>query len=137
MFPSRIWRDSPQRYRLEAVKCSKEGHVYFPPRRVAPGTLDGSTLEPYKLPDNGTIYTYTIIEVPPSQFKDEAPYVVGIIELSDGTKIMCQITDCEPDKLEVGQAVKLEFRRIQTHGEHGVLSYGYKAVPAIPGITTV
>ena len=137
MFPSRTWRENPQRYRLEAVKCSKEGSVFFPPRIVAPGSLDGSSLEPYVLPDNGTIYTYTVIEVPPSQFKDAAPYVVAIIELEDGTKVMCQMADCEPAELEVGQKVKLEFRRVQTHGEHGVLSYGYKAVPALEGVTTV
>jgi uncharacterized OB-fold protein len=104
---------------------------------TAPGTLDGSTLEPYTLPSDGTIFTYTTIEVPPSQFKDAAPYVVAIVELADGTKIMCQMTDCDPAKLEIGQKVKLEFRRVQTHGEHGVLSYGYKAVPAIEGVTTV
>ena len=137
MFPGRTWREYPQRYRLEAVKCNKCDSVYFPPRLVSPGTLDAECLEPYTLPDEGTVYTFTIIEVPPNQFKDEAPYVVGIIELSDGTKITCQITDCDPSKLEIGQKVKMEFRRIQTHGEHGVISYGYKAVPALKGVTTV
>lgn len=137
MFPSRTWRENPQRYRLEAVKCSKTGEVFYPPRIVAPGTLDGSTLKPHQLPSDGTIFTYTVIEVPPSQFKDEAPYVVAIVELSDGTKVMCQVADCDPEKLEIGQKVKLEFRRVQTHGEHGVLSYGHKAVPAIKGVTTV
>ncbi len=137
MFPSRTWRENPQRYRLEAVKCSKEGEVFFPPRTVAPGALDGSTLKPYALPSDGTIYTFTTIEVPPSQFKDAAPYVVAVVELSDGTKIMCQVADCDPAKLEIGQHVVIEFRRVQTHGEHGVLSYGYKAVPAVKGVTTV
>jgi uncharacterized OB-fold protein len=137
MFPSRTWRETPQRYRLEAQKCKKTGKVFFPPRRVAPGTLDGSTLEPYTLPNEGTIYTFTRIDVPPSQFKDAAPYVVGVVELTDGTKVMCQITDCDPEKLEIGSKVKLEFRKVQVHGEHGVIAYGYKAVPAIPGVTTV
>jgi len=137
MFPARIWRENPQRYRLEAQKCSKCSSVYFPPRKVAPGTLDGSSLEPYTLPNEGTVYTFTRIDVPPNQFKDAAPYVVGIVELTDGTKIMCQIADTDEMELEIGQKVKLEFRKVQTHGEHGVLSYAYKAVPAIPGVTTV
>jgi uncharacterized OB-fold protein len=137
MFPSRTWRENPQRYRLEAVKCAKHNKVFFPPRRVSPGSLDGSSLKPYQLPNEGTIYTFTTIEVPPSQFKDSAPYVVGMIELTDGTKITCQVADCDPSTLKIGQKVKIEFRRVQTHGEHGVLSYGYKAVPAIQGVTTV
>jgi len=102
-----------------------------------PGTLSGETLEPYTLPNDGTIYTFTIIDVPPNQFKDAAPYVVGIVELSDGTKIMCQIADTDEIELKIGMKVKLEFRRVQTDGEHGVLAYGYKAVPALPGVTTV
>lgn len=128
MFPARIWREFPQRYRLEAVQDKETKKVYFPPRTLGDDfkKIDG---EKYVLPDEGTIYTYTIIEVPPSQFKDEAPYVVAIIELKDGTRVTCQITDYDKDWLAIGKKVKLEFRRIQTDAFHGVLSYGYKAVP--------
>ena len=129
MFPARIWREFPQRYRLEAVKNKDTGEVYFPPRVVS---KDGKKFEAekYILPDEGKIFTYTIIEVPPSQFKDEAPYVVGIIELTDGTKLTCQITDYHKEWLDIGKKVRLEFRRVQTDSHHGVISYGYKAVPA-------
>ncbi len=130
MFPARIWRERPQRYRLEAVKNKATGEVYFPPRVV---DRDGKKFEAenYILPSEGKIHTYTIIEVPPSQFKDEAPYVVGIVELSDGTKLTCQITDlADKSWLGIGKKVRLEFRRVQTDSHHGVLSYGYKAVPA-------
>jgi len=129
MFPARVWREYPQRYRLEAIKNTDNGEVYFPPRLVS---KDGKKFngELYILPDEGTIYTYTIIEVPPSQFKDEAPYVIGIVELTDGTKLTCQITDYNRDWLAIGKKVRLEFRRVQTDMSHGVLSYGYKAVPA-------
>jgi len=129
MFPARIWREFPQRYRLEGVKNKANGDVYFPPRYL---DKDGKKLdgEKYVLPDEGTIYSYTIIQVPPSQFKDEAPYVVAIIELSDGTKLTCQITDFHEEWLAIGKKVKLEFRRVQTDSHHGVLSYGYKAIPA-------
>ena len=34
MFPSRIWREMPQRYRLEAAICKKCGKRYYPPRLV-------------------------------------------------------------------------------------------------------
>ena len=32
--PSRSWRENPQRYRMEAGKCTGCGEIYFPPRRV-------------------------------------------------------------------------------------------------------
>ena len=62
-------------------------------------------------------------------FGDEAPYCMGIVELSDGTRILCQIADCEPERLKIGLKVTLEFRKVQEAGESGVIAYAYKAVP--------
>ena len=42
---------------------------------------------------------------------------------------MCQLVDADPEEIEIGMPVKLEFRRIRADGEAGVLFYGYKAVP--------
>ncbi len=77
----------------------------------------------------GKILTYTIIRVPPSQFKDEAPYAMGIVELDGGGRINTQIVDCDFDTLRIGMEVRMEFRRIQSEGEAGVIGYGYKCVP--------
>ena len=34
--PARVWREFPQRYRLEAAKCSGCGKILYPPRLVCP-----------------------------------------------------------------------------------------------------
>lgn len=125
--PSKYWRESPQRYRLEAAKCSKCGKVFFPPRLICDG-CKADTFEQVILPSDGKLVTFTDIHVPASNFSDEAPIVYGIIELEDGTKISAQVTDCKSDELEVGAPVRIEFRKIQNDGESGVLCYGYKAV---------
>ena len=125
--PARYWREIPQRYRLEAGKCSQCGKVYFPPRLICGcGARDFETVQ---LNDQGTLLTYTVIRVAPSQFVDEAPYVVGVIELNDGVRLTAQVVDCDIDRLDIGQKVQVEFRRIQTVGEAGILCYGYKCVP--------
>ena len=41
-----------------------------------------------------------------------------------------QIKLKDPEQLEVGMKLKLEFRKIQQDGEAGILCYGYKCVPA-------
>jgi len=128
MFPSRIWRDSKHRYRLEAGKCKQCGKVVFPFRLICP-ECGSQEFEKVILPDTGKILTYTVIRVAPSQFTDQAPYAVGIAELSNGVRLLAQIADCDVEKIEVGMEVRIEFRRIQTDGHHGVLSYGYKFVP--------
>jgi uncharacterized OB-fold protein len=127
--PARYWREIPQRYRLEAGKCKSCGEIYFPPRLIC-ARCRSRQFETVKLRDEGHLVTYTIIRVGPSQFADQTPYAVGIVELDGGVRITSQIVDCALDKLTVGQRVRVEFRRIQKDGDAGLLCYGYKCVPA-------
>jgi len=126
--PAVVRRNTPQRYRLEAAKCVRCGKVHFPPRVIC-DECKGREFTTVNLPLDGKVVTHTVIRTPPRGYSDEAPYCMGVVELSDGTKILCQIADCEPERLEVGLPVTIEFRRIQEDGESGVLAYGYKAVP--------
>ena len=92
MLSARYWREMPQRYRLEAQKCKKCGKIYFPPRLVC-SECKSQDFEKYKLKDRGKLLTYTIIRIAPSQFIDQAPYAIGIVELDEGVKLLTQITD--------------------------------------------
>jgi uncharacterized OB-fold protein len=125
--PAKYWRECPQRYRMEAAKCTGCGKVFFPPRLIC-DACKCETFEPVVLPDNGKLLTYTSITVPASNFKDEAPVSYGVIELENGVRLSAQITDCTADELKIGLPVRIEFRKIQEAGESGVLCYGYKAV---------
>ena len=128
MIAPRIWRGIPQRYRYEAGKCKKCGKIFFPPRLIC-SACGSREFEKSVLNRMGKVLTYTIIRVPPSQFKDEAPYAMGIVELDGGGRISTQVVDCDFDKLKIGMKVKMEFRRIQAEGEAGVIGYGYKCIP--------
>jgi len=128
---ARYWREIPQRYRLEAGKCTSCGKVWFPPRRVC--GHEGCTnreFETVVLPDEGEVETFTVIHVGPPEFGDLQPYAIGLVKLSDGTRIMSQIVDVVPETVEIGMPVRVEFRKISEEGESGVLKYGYKCVPA-------
>lgn len=127
MAVARYWREVPQRYRFEAKKCSKCGYITFPPRLICP-ECGNKKFEDYILKDTGKILTYTTIEVGPSEFADQVPYTVGIVELDDGVRITTQLADAEPGKIKIGGRVRLEFRKIQEDGKAGIIKYGYKAV---------
>jgi uncharacterized OB-fold protein len=129
---ARYWREVPQRYRYEAAQCTKCDKTFFPPRLLC-SECRGREFKKTILPHDGTVETFTVIRVAPSGFTDEAPYAVGIVKLSNGVKLTTQIVDCDPDKLEIGDKVHLEFRRIQQDGESGILCYGYKFVPETMG----
>jgi uncharacterized OB-fold protein len=126
---ARNWREIPQRYRMEAGKCTSCGTVWFPPRRIC-SECKGREFTTVVLPEEGEVETYTIIRVAPSGFGDLAPYAVGIVKLSDETRIMCQVVDCSPEEVKIGMPVRIEFRRVNEEGEDGMLIYGYKCVPA-------
>ncbi|MBI5473982.1 MAG: Zn-ribbon domain-containing OB-fold protein [Ignavibacteriae bacterium] len=129
MITARYHREIPQRYRLEAAKCSSCGHVSFPPRLVCP-QCKARKFEAVNLSDEGTIVTFTVVRVASDKFSKETPFGVGIVELNDGVRVTAQIADVHPDELKVGQKVKLVFRRVQEDGKAGILCYGYKAVLA-------
>ena len=125
--PANVRRNTPLRYRMEAAKCAGCGKVFFPARLVC--TCGSRKFKAYTLPSEGKVLSHTVIRTAPRGFGDESPYCMGIVDLKDGTRILCQIADCEPERLKVGLPVSLEFRKIQEAGESGVIAYGYKAVP--------
>mgnify|MGYP000151674538 CR=1 FL=1 len=124
----RYWREMPQRYRYEASKCSKCGKVLFPPRIICPA-CGSRNFTLTHIGNEGKVVTYSVIRVAPSQFVDQAPYTVAIVDLGEGVNILCQIADCEPDEVKIGMDVRLEFRKIQQEGMDGIICYGYKGVP--------
>jgi uncharacterized OB-fold protein len=129
MSSPRYWREIPQRYRLEGAKCKGCGKIFFPPRLICP-ECKSREFEKIQLKKEGKVLTYTIIRVPPSQFVDQAPYAMGVVELADGVKVLTQIADCDLEKVDIGMKVRVEFRKIYEEGEAGIICYGYKCVPA-------
>ena len=127
MISPRYHREKPQRYRLEAGKCSSCGHISFPPRVVCP-KCKSKEFETVNLSDKGTLKTFTIIRVASDIFALQTPFAVGIVELNDGVRLTTQIADVDHDQLKIGQKVKMVFRKIQDEGKSGLHCYGYKAV---------
>lgn len=122
-------RELPQRYRLEIAVCKGCGKGFFPPRLICP-ECKSREFECSKLPENGKLVTYTIIRIPPSHFIDQAPYAVGIVEFEGGVKTLMQVVDVHEEDIKLGMSLKIEFRRIFSDGDAGIIFYGYKAVPA-------
>jgi hypothetical protein len=118
----------PQRYRYEAGKCKSCGKLFFPPRLIC-DACKSREFEAITLNREGVVKTYTVIHVAPSQFVDQAPYAIGVVELNDGISLLSQIVDCEFEKLKIGMPVRLEFRKVSEDGKGGIINYGYKCVP--------
>jgi uncharacterized OB-fold protein len=74
----------------------------------------------------GTIVSYTVVRRAVSE-AFTAPYVIALIDLVEGPRMMSQIVDTEPEALAVGQSVSVAFEawsddiKLPVFKLHGVL----------------
>ncbi len=58
----------------------------------------------------GTVYTYSIVRQSHSRpFRDLVPYVVAMIDLDEGVRMMTNIVDCPVDEVRIGMPVEVVF----------------------------
>ena len=84
----------------------------------------------------GEFYSYTTIYNPPAGFEQYAPYTVALIKLDEGPLLTAQLTDVDPDSVEIGLPVEMVTRKLRDDGEEGVIVYGYKFRPKIQALVT-
>ena len=86
-------------------KCNACGARQFYPRAVC--MTCGGDPEWEQASGRGTVHTFTIIrQYGGKPFRDELPYVVAMIELEEGVRMMGNITDCEVDEVHIGMPVQ-------------------------------
>ena len=60
------------------------------------------------------LLTYTMIHVSPKEFESKVPYALGIVKFEEGGQLLGMIRDIEPEKLQVGMKLKVDFERPST-----------------------
>ena len=56
----------------------------------------------------------------------QKPYIIALIELDEGAKILGQIIDAEPEEVKIGDRVRSTLRKLGEEGKAGIIYYGYK-----------
>jgi hypothetical protein len=83
--------------------------------------------EDFRFAGTGEVYSFTTIQEPPEGFEENAPYIVALIRLDEGTMITAQITDVvNAQELSIGDRVEMVTRKLTTEGARGMIVYGYK-----------
>lgn len=126
--PARTWRYRRERCVLIGSRCQKCGKTYYPPRRRCEC---GGGLEEVKLPNTGTLLSYTVTYNVPEGFREQSPLIIGIVELDNGVRVLAPITDVALEELKVGMELEATLRRISEDGETGLIRYGVKFRPRI------
>ncbi|RMH65740.1 MAG: Zn-ribbon domain-containing OB-fold protein [Calditrichaeota bacterium] len=128
----RYWRLKDQRYKLQGTRCNDCGHLSFPPRLVCP-ECKSRNYSDYRFKGRGTLYSYTIIYQAPDRFDDQAPYLVGLIDLEEGVRVTAQLTDMTLDEASIGMPLEMVIRQICEDGARGPVLYGFKFRPPFTG----
>jgi uncharacterized OB-fold protein len=89
--------------------------------------------ETVALSGTGEIYSFTTLQDAPESFVHQAPYVVALVKLDEGTFITAQITDLDAEEpLNIGDRVEMVTRKLTTEGQRGMIVYGYKFRKILP-----
>jgi uncharacterized OB-fold protein len=99
------WWAAAAEGRLLYQSCPVCGHRQFYPRPLC--TACGADPEWAEASGRGVVHTFTVVRqygAPP--FKDELPYVVAMIELEEGVRMLANVTDCDVESVRVGMAVE-------------------------------
>ena len=61
----------------------------------------------------GTVYSFTVTNQNQAPgFRDEVPYVLAIVELAEGPRLMTNIVGCAPDTVRIGMPVEVVFEDV-------------------------
>ena len=59
----------------------------------------------------GTVFSYVVHRHPPVPGR-ELPIVLALVDLEEGTRLLAEVVDCDPERVEVGMPVQVDFQRI-------------------------
>lgn len=115
-------------YQLEGQTCSACGAVQFPPRSSC-SACRAPELERRRLSGLGTVYSYSQASQAPEGFAP--PHLMALVRLEEGPVVAAQLSDVEPEEVEIGMEVEMVTRRIRELAPNGYLVYGYKFRPRL------
>ncbi|WP_153504827.1 OB-fold domain-containing protein [Cumulibacter manganitolerans] len=123
------FRGTGWKYGFVGSTCEKCGTRHLPPQRVCLSCHSVDTMREEQMADEqARIATYTIDHLAYSP----APPTIGVVlDIDGGGRFSCELTDCDPETVHVGQRVRFTFRRVSDAG--GIHNYFWKARPIVEG----
>ena len=93
--------------RIMASRCAECGYASFPPRADCPECLSDS-FSFQEISGRGTVLTLTRIDAAPAGFEDEVPFVVGVVDLEEGGRLLAWFGESIPEEqIAIDMAVQV------------------------------
>jgi hypothetical protein len=105
--------------------CASCGRSHFPLRPVCPD-CQSADVAARPLSNEGTIYTFTIVQMPPPGYVGETPYALGIVELPERLRVTTTLTADSLDDLAIGDSVRFELLTLTNPDGDPVSSFAFR-----------
>ncbi|MEU5884664.1 OB-fold domain-containing protein [Spirillospora sp. NPDC047279] len=95
---------------LRVQRCADCGTLRHPPGPMCP-SCHSTKRDHVVASGRGTVHSYVVHHHPPVPGRTP-PYVVAVIDLEEGVRVVGNVNGCPPEDVSVGMAVKLVFEKI-------------------------
>jgi len=96
--------------KLLIQRCTQCRLSIFYPKFYCPHCLSAE-LEWFESRGRGKAYSFTVVHsAAPEAFKLALPYVIGVIDLDEGVRMLSWIVDCEHSAITCDMPVEVTFR---------------------------
>lgn len=120
-----LWRDRKGGLALYGVRCKRCGTPQYPAQRVCVKCQAKDEFEDYRFANKkGVVFTFSQDNLAVAM---DPPSTCAAIDFEDGGRIMCDITDRDPQEVKVGMPVEMTFRKLHYVGNF--YNYWWKCQP--------
>jgi uncharacterized OB-fold protein len=92
---------------LMGSRCKKCGDTSFPPRADCGSCMSGD-FEFVEMTGKATLNTFTKIVAAPTGFEDVTPYIVGVVDLDEGGRLLAWFGETiEEKEIEIGMSLQV------------------------------
>ena len=103
--------DAAKNGKLVIQYCKDTGKPQFFPRPVS--LANGKrNLEWREVSGKGTVYSYTNTFSAWPGHEDRVPYLVALVELQEGVRILCNLMNVKAEDVKIGMPVKLGWEKL-------------------------
>lgn len=125
----RLTSDDGSSGTLLGMRCTECGVIVFGPATFCQSCASNQLVQ-VDLSTDGTLFSYTIVRVPPPGWPGQVPYVLSEVELPEGPHVLAELIDCAHDSLRVGIPVTLALQPVSMDGVADSERIVYKFRPA-------
>lgn len=110
---SRPFWDALKRHEFSLPRCGACGRMHYYPRASCPHCLSGD-LAWVRASGRGTLHTFTVVHRGLKGFPIAPLYVIAIVELDEGPRLMTNLVGVEPDpaRIRIGMPVEIVYEDV-------------------------